>query len=54
MSAKITFYPLGNADTALIRLADNRIILVDFADMRDPSDKADKRIDLAAEVKRAY
>jgi len=53
MSAKITFYPLGNADTALIRLADNRIILVDFADMRDPSDKADKRIDLAAEVKRA-
>lgn len=53
MSSKITFYPLGNADTALIRLADSRLILVDFANMRDPSDKDDKRCDLPAEMRRA-
>lgn len=53
MSAKITFYPLGNADTTLIRLADNRLVLIDFANMRDPSDKTDKRCDLPSELKRA-
>jgi ribonuclease BN (tRNA processing enzyme) len=53
VSAKITFYPLGNADTALIRLADSRLILVDFANMRNPSDKDDNRCDLPAELRRA-
>ncbi|MCB2189755.1 MAG: hypothetical protein KQJ78_25350 [Deltaproteobacteria bacterium] len=53
MSAKITFYPLGNADTSLIRLADGRLVLVDFANVRDPSDEDDKRCDLPAELRRA-
>lgn len=53
MTAKITFYPLGNADTSLIRLADSRLVLVDFANMRDPSDQADKRCDLPTELKSA-
>lgn len=53
MSSEIRFYPLGNADTALIRLADNQLVLVDYADMRDKSDKVDKRCDLPAELKRA-
>lgn len=53
MSANITFYPLGNADTSLIRLADSRLVLVDFANMREPSDKDDKRCDLPAELRRA-
>jgi len=44
---------LGNADTSLIRLADSRLVLVDFANMRDPSDKDDKRCDLPAELRRA-
>lgn len=29
---KITFYPLGNADTSLIEYADDRFILLDYAD----------------------
>lgn len=53
MSATITFYPLGNADSALIRLADSRLVLVDYANMREPSDKDDKRCDLSAELRRA-
>jgi hypothetical protein len=53
MSAQITFYPLGNADTALIRLADDRLVLVDYANMRDPADRADKRCDLPTELKKA-
>lgn len=43
---KLTFYPLGNADTCLIDLADGRKVLFDFSDERNPDDKADKRIDL--------
>lgn len=53
MSAKLTFYPLGNADTSLIRLADSRLVLVDFANMRDPANMEDKRCDLPAELRRA-
>jgi len=51
VSAKITFYPLGNADTSLIRLADSRLALIDFANMRDSSDKDDKRCDLPVELR---
>jgi hypothetical protein len=43
---KLTFYPLGNADTCLIDLADGRKVLFDFSDERNPDDKTDKRIDL--------
>lgn len=42
----ITFYPLGNADTTLIELGSGKTILWDYANMRDPEDKSDKRIDL--------
>lgn len=47
---KITFYPLGNADTTLITL-DQKFLLFDFAAMRDPADKHDRRIDLPSAVR---
>ncbi len=43
---RLTFYPIGNADTCLIDLADGRKVLFDFSDERNPDDKNDKRIDL--------
>lgn len=46
MTARMTFYPLGNADTTLIRLANDKLVLFDFANMRDQNDPTDKRIDL--------
>ena len=45
---KLTFFPIGNADTCLIELQDGRRMLVDFADMADKNDKSDKRCDLSA------
>jgi hypothetical protein len=42
----MTFYPLGNADTCLIDLANGRKLLFDYADERNPDDEDDKRIDL--------
>ncbi|MDE2955519.1 MAG: hypothetical protein OXU68_00705 [Bacteroidota bacterium] len=47
----VTFYPLGNADCVKIDLAKGRSLLFDYANTRDPSDKADPRIDLAAQLK---
>lgn len=46
MTAYLTFYPLGNADTTLIRLCNDDLVLFDYADRRDPDDPYDKRIDL--------
>jgi hypothetical protein len=46
MAAFMTFFPLGNADTTLIRFANDELVLLDFADMRNASDPNDKRIDL--------
>ena len=46
MKAKIHFFPLGNADTLRIDLANGHKILVDYADMRDPDDEEDLRCDL--------
>jgi hypothetical protein len=43
---RLTFYPLGNADSCLIDLANGRKLLFDFADERNPDDEEDKRIDL--------
>lgn len=43
---RMTFYPLGNADTCLIDLANGRKVLFDYADKRNPDDEDDKRIDL--------
>jgi hypothetical protein len=42
----ITFFPLGNADSYLITLANGQKILIDYANRRDPKDKNDLRIDL--------
>ncbi len=51
MTAKIHFFPLGNADTLRIDLADGRKILVDYADMRDPDDAEDLRCNLPLELR---
>ncbi|MBB1287067.1 hypothetical protein HRH25_21985 [Flavisolibacter sp. BT320] len=50
METKITFYPIGNADTTLIALANNQKVLFDYANMRCADDPADKRIDLPKEL----
>ncbi|MBT9293089.1 hypothetical protein [Prosthecodimorpha staleyi] len=50
MPAYVTFYPLGNADGALIDLADQRKVLVDFGNEGNPDDPADLRCNLAAEL----
>jgi hypothetical protein len=43
---KITFYPLGNADSCLIDLVGGEKILFDYANVADPNDPSDLRIDL--------
>ncbi|HSH67976.1 MAG TPA: hypothetical protein VLB84_19720 [Bacteroidia bacterium] len=45
MKTKITFFPIGNADTTLISLASGKQILWDFANM-----KGDRHCDLPAEL----
>lgn len=52
MTAKIQTFPLGNADTLRLDLADGRKVLIDYADMRNPDDDKDKRCDLPAELRR--
>jgi len=47
----VTFFPIGNADTCLIELANGRRVLFDFADMHNPDDKDDKRCDLEKEIR---
>ena len=49
--AKITAYPLGNADTLRLDLRDGRKVLIDYANVRNASDRTDKRIDLATELR---
>ena len=44
--AKLTFFPLGNADCCRIDLDGGQKLLFDFADVRVPSDIGDRRIDL--------
>jgi len=48
---KLTFYPLGNADCCLIDLENKKKILFDYANLKDPEDEKDLRIDLAATLK---
>lgn len=43
MSAYLTFFPLGNADTTVIRLANEDLVLMDYANMRVADDSTDKR-----------
>jgi len=45
--AKVTFFPIGNADCTLIDLEGGDKVLFDFADMRNPDDEDDKRCDLS-------
>jgi hypothetical protein len=52
MTAKLTFHPLGNADCTRIDLANGKKLLIDYADMRNPKDPADKRVDLPEELKK--
>lgn len=49
---RITFYPLGNADTTKIDLANGRTLLFDYANTRDPDDDKDRRIDLPVQLRR--
>lgn len=49
---KITLFPVGNADTSLIELANGKKILIDYADMRDATKDDDRRVDLPEELKR--
>ena len=51
MTAKLTFHPLGNADCTRFDLADGKKILVDYADVGNPDDPSDRRIDLPSELK---
>ena len=48
---KITFYPVGNADTFVIDLAGGEKLIFDYANRRDPNDKNDKRCDLPKEMR---
>lgn len=44
---KLTFYPLGNGETLLLTINDaKKLVLIDYADRRDPNDKYDLRCDL--------
>ncbi len=48
---KITFYPVGNADSYRIDLKNGEKILFDYANMRDPNNKFDPRCDLPKELR---
>jgi hypothetical protein len=52
MVAKVYFYPLGNADTLRIDLANGAKMLIDFANVRCADDEADLRCDLPNELRR--
>jgi beta-lactamase superfamily II metal-dependent hydrolase len=48
---KLTFYPVDNADSCLIELENDQLILIDYANLGDPENKEDLRIDLESEIK---
>lgn len=47
---QLTFYPLGNADTLFIDLAGGRVMVLDYADLRNPDDRYDLRWDINASI----
>jgi beta-lactamase superfamily II metal-dependent hydrolase len=49
---KLTFYPVGNADTFVIDLTGGEKIIFDYADRRNPDDENDRRCDLPAELRK--
>lgn len=53
MTAYMKFFPTGNADTTLIQLANNQVVLMDYAHMRNENDPFDKRIDLPTAIREA-
>ncbi|GEO43523.1 hypothetical protein SAE02_76710 [Skermanella aerolata] len=52
MVAQAHFFPLGNADTLRLDIADGRKVLIDYADMRCADDEDDMRCDLPRELRR--
>jgi phosphoribosyl 1,2-cyclic phosphodiesterase len=51
MSQKITFYPLGNAETVLLELGSGRKMLMDYAAMCS-AEAGDKRYDITTALKK--
>lgn len=49
--AKLTFFPLGNADCCRIDLDGDKKVLFDYANVRCPDDDDDKRCDLEQELR---
>lgn len=49
--SQITFYPLGNADSCLLKLSNGLMFVFDYADMNNSFDDTDKRIPLAKHFK---
>lgn len=47
---KLTFYPIGNADCCVVE-SNDRVLVFDYADMRNAGDAADLRIDLNAALR---
>ena len=48
---KITFHNLGNADCIRLTLSNQRRVLFDYADCRDPSNRDDHRCDLPKQLR---
>ena len=45
---KVTFFPIGNADSFLVETANGKRILFDYAHWRTGEDESDRRIDLSS------
>lgn len=48
---KVTFFPIGNADSCLIQLENGQNLLFDYAHMKDLNNTNDKRIHLENEIR---
>ncbi len=48
---KVTFFPIGSADSCLIELENGRRVMFDYANMRDAENDDDKRCDLEKEIR---
>ncbi len=48
---KVTFFPIGNADTCQIDLAGGEKLLFDYCHRKNPNESNDRRIDLAAALR---
>ena len=49
---KITFYPVGNADSTLIELDDDKNILIDYAHSKSSEECGDEKVVLDREIRR--